>query len=138
MVAKLSHEKALSFILAGNCTFTAKNSETSNRFTYKVKKHKVDNVWFVSLLTGADYTFFGIINADSKFFHSKKSTIANDSKSTITFNYILTHLISNTLSPLVEIWHEGTCGRCGRKLTVPESIETGLGPECVNTVNKTK
>jgi hypothetical protein len=27
--------------------------------------------------------------------------------------------------------HEsGTCGVCGRKLTVPESIERGIGPEC--------
>ena len=29
-----------------------------------------------------------------------------------------------------EFWHEGKCGRCGRKLTVPESIEAGIGPEC--------
>ena len=31
-------------------------------------------------------------------------------------------------------WHEGRCGRCGRKLTVPESIEAGYGPECINLV----
>lgn len=30
----------------------------------------------------------------------------------------------------LQVWHEGRCGRCGRKLTVPSSIETGLGPEC--------
>lgn len=34
----------------------------------------------------------------------------------------------------VEVWHEGSCGRCGRKLTVPSSIETGLGPECAELV----
>lgn len=32
--------------------------------------------------------------------------------------------------PECEVWHEGRCGRCGRKLTVPESIETGIGPDC--------
>jgi hypothetical protein len=26
--------------------------------------------------------------------------------------------------------HEGKCGRCGRLLTVPSSIESGIGPEC--------
>jgi hypothetical protein len=31
-----------------------------------------------------------------------------------------------------EVYHEGRCGRCNRKLTVPESIETGLGPECAS------
>jgi hypothetical protein len=30
----------------------------------------------------------------------------------------------------VEVWHEGKCGCCGRKLTVPESIESGIGPIC--------
>lgn len=29
-----------------------------------------------------------------------------------------------------KVHHEGRCGKCGRRLTVPESIETGLGPEC--------
>jgi len=30
----------------------------------------------------------------------------------------------------LEIWHEGRCGCCGRKLTVPESIDRGIGPVC--------
>jgi len=29
-----------------------------------------------------------------------------------------------------EVWHEGVCGRCRRRLTRPDSIERGLGPEC--------
>ena len=28
------------------------------------------------------------------------------------------------------IQHAGYCGRCGRLLTVPESIERGIGPDC--------
>jgi hypothetical protein len=32
----------------------------------------------------------------------------------------------------LKVHHEGRCCRCGRKLTVPESIETGLGPECAS------
>lgn len=38
-------------------------------------------------------------------------------------------LVLDTLGK-VEVWHEGKCCRCGRKLTVPESIESGIGPEC--------
>ena len=34
------------------------------------------------------------------------------------------------LPPTFEFWHEGRCGKCGKKLTTPESIERGLGPEC--------
>jgi hypothetical protein len=32
----------------------------------------------------------------------------------------------------VEVWHEGRCGKCSRRLTVPESIATGLGPVCAS------
>lgn len=32
------------------------------------------------------------------------------------------------------IKHAGRCGRCGRILTVPESIDLGLGPECAGRV----
>ncbi len=30
----------------------------------------------------------------------------------------------------VEVWHEGGCCQCAHKLTVPASIELGLGPDC--------
>lgn len=30
-----------------------------------------------------------------------------------------------------EFWHEGRCARCSRRLTVPESISSGFGPECI-------
>lgn len=32
----------------------------------------------------------------------------------------------------VEVWHEGKCCKCGRKLTVPASIASGIGPECAS------
>lgn len=34
------------------------------------------------------------------------------------------------LPPEIEVWHEGACCYCGRKLTVPASIELGVGPDC--------
>jgi hypothetical protein len=36
----------------------------------------------------------------------------------------------------IEVWHEGNCRRCRRKLTVPASIELGLGPNCATEVGK--
>jgi hypothetical protein len=51
----------------------------------------------------------------------------------------LTLLVLNLrkfLPECIEIWHEGKCGKCGRQLTVPSSIETGIGPECIKTLSK--
>ena len=38
------------------------------------------------------------------------------------------------LPPVVEVWHEGACCRCGHKLSVPASIEIGHGPDCANVL----
>lgn len=127
---KLKHEDALKFILGGKSTFTFLNPKTENRFTFKVKKHKTDDVYFISVLIGPDtYTFIGTI-IDKKYHHSRKSKISNGAQSVRVFEYILNKLIINNLPDFIEIWHSGACGRCGKPLTDPISIEKGLGPYC--------
>ena len=135
MTHKLKHSDSIDFMMAGNATVTVLNTATGNRFTYKIKNHK-DDLFFVKVLTGPDtYTFIGSI-FKKKYKHSVKSKITNEAQSVIVFNYVFQHLLSGTLNSCVEIWHEGKCGRCGRALTVPESIETGIGPECAKRMNK--
>jgi len=34
-----------------------------------------------------------------------------------------------------QVWHEGRCGACNRKLTVPDSISAGLGPKCASNLS---
>lgn len=127
----ITHDKALQFIFGGKSIFTVKNTETDNRFTFKVNKHKTDDIFFVRVLTNPDcFEFIGSIKEDSFFKHSFKSRIKPNSQSVKVFDYIIKQLRKNTLPEIVEIWHEGKCGRCGRRLTVPESIDTGFGPEC--------
>lgn len=41
--------------------------------------------------------------------------------------------VEGTLNKLL-YYHEGRCGRCARRLTVPESIINGIGPECAKKV----
>lgn len=39
-------------------------------------------------------------------------------------------LNGGTFPATFEFWHEGRCAACARRLTVPQSIATGFGPEC--------
>lgn len=135
----LKHFDAIKFILAGNSTFTFLNTKTQNRFTYKVKlskNSKEDNpVFFVKVLTSPDvYQFVGSI-CKNKFKWSQKSKISAEAQSVVVFQYVFSKLIDGKLDSCVEIWHEGKCGRCGRQLTVPESIEIGIGPDCIKMMN---
>jgi Family of unknown function (DUF6011) len=135
---KLDTADAIRFMFAGNAKFTVRNTKTGNRFTFRVsepkKKTSDASVHFVSVLAGpdntADYTFLGTIFGFETYKHSKKSSATADAQSVKVFTWVFERLKTRTLPEFIEIWHMGHCGRCGRELTVPESIQNGIGPEC--------
>lgn len=123
------------FILAGNARFTVRNPNTGNRFTFRVRQGKGENApHFVQVLTGpdngADYCYLGTIFTDGRFVVTRKSRISPDAPSARAFSWTWARLQAGRDLGPAEVWHEGRCGRCGRALTVPESIESGLGPVC--------
>jgi hypothetical protein len=133
---KLKNSDALKFIFAGKSIVTFLNTKTSNRFTFKVKQAKDSNMFFVSVLNGPEnFAYIGTC-IEGKFRHGRKSNMSADAQSVKVFDFVLTKLVLGTLPEFVEVWHEGCCGKCGRRLTVPSSIENGLGPECVKRLSK--
>jgi Family of unknown function (DUF6011) len=147
-----SAPEILNFITAGKAFFTIKNSRTQNRFTYNVEAPDGNPLYnkentgllFVSLLVGSDnytnYKYIGLLrlNRNTKrwsFEYGRKSKIGENVPSVQGFAMLFNNVISalrplEMIYPDVEFWHEGKCCRCGRKLTVPESIASGIGPEC--------
>lgn len=142
----LNSDTVEKFVFAGKSFFTVRNLESGNRLTFRVKKLDEGKswnkkpLWFVSVLVGSDntsnYSFIGTNFDHTSFKHSKKSRITSDAQAVKVWNWLTKrwHLIDSY--PNLEVWHEGRCGRCGRKLTVPESIESGFGPECVHLINR--
>jgi len=127
----VKHEEALGFIFGGNALFTVRNPKTENRFTFKVTKHKKEDIFFVKVLTNPDvYEFIGSIRPGTRFKHSKKSRISDEAQSVKVFDFVFNTLITKSLPQFIEIWHEGRCCACGKTLTTPESIQRGIGPEC--------
>jgi hypothetical protein len=127
------------FILAGKAIFTVENESTGNRFTYKVNKHAEKDLHFVSLLSGPnndeDYVYLGTIFDKETFKKTKSAKISEDAQSFKVFRYIWARLLQEAgLPEQIRFWHEGRCCRCGRRLTVPESIERGIGPECASKI----
>lgn len=134
-------QNAAEFFLAGKAIATLISDKTGTRFTYRVRK--VENVgkptvWFVSLLTGPDntasYTYVGMITADKQFRLTKASKLAASSSPVAAFLWSWKGLVAGELKG-VTVYHAGRCGRCGRVLTVPESVQSGYGPECVKSLN---
>jgi len=132
-----------SYCLAGRAKFTILNTETKNRFTYRIsvpkeQKGPTNLIFFVAVLTGCDndyhYEFLGMLfEGGAKFQRSFKSRITEKAPSCIAFAWFWKHLIDGNLPVQVKVYHAGHCGRCGKTLTVPASLDraNGIGPECV-------
>lgn len=127
-------EKVLEFALAGNATFTLKSKISGLHMTYRIRKPGDESPHFVALMSGPDnegsYQYLGTIFSGKVYKHGAKSRISLEAPSEKVFNQFWAAISQNRIPAYLEVWHEGKCGRCGRKLTVPESIATGIGPIC--------
>lgn len=129
------------FVLAGKAVFTLVSSVTGRHLTFKVSKAKDSKdkgPYFVAAMTGPDnvssYTYMGHVFADEKGFElipGSKGKLSPESVTRKAFEWLLKRISATKALPDGgEFWHEGRCGRCARRLTVPISIERGLGPIC--------
>jgi hypothetical protein len=137
----LTAATAKPFIAAGDAIFTAVSGATGARYSFRVTtrdgRDGRSEITFASLLTGpnnvTDYTYIGVVNLDAGTLHlTKKSRYTDDSAPVKALRLILARAWAGR-EPLPAgstVQHEGRCGRCARTLTVPSSIDAGLGPDC--------
>ena len=135
------------FFMGGNATFTVDNGRGTH-YTFKIQQPKKDNPrftgrapHFAKLLTGPDnensYSYLGMVcpmTGSVKL--TKASKMNEDSVPVQVLRWALKHALTDKMLPVgYKIHHVGKCGCCGRALTVPESIERGIGPECWSKLN---
>lgn len=129
------------FVAAGHAIFTVANGK-GQHYTYRVVCSKASaknprSAWWVSFLTGPDnehdYTYIGRYYPQNggSFTLTNASNLPAESLPVRVFAWAIAVIHGQKRLPDgYSIHHEGFCGRCGRRLTNPESIETGIGPEC--------
>lgn len=131
MIATATHTVSREFVLAGKAVFTVENAK-GDYYTYRVKKAKDSEVWFASLLIGPDnehsYTYLGLVDAGLRLRLTAKSKMLPTSVPVRVLEWALRKIATGSELPDGYAIHH--VGRCGRTLTVPESIESGIGPEC--------
>lgn len=137
-------EDALAYITAGQARFTLRSRKTGMRYTYRARRTpdspELNPTFFVDLLKGPanaeDFAYVGLLT-ERGFSVTKKTRHLADSSYVAALKYMMRGLLDLRRIPTdLEIWHSSKCGRCGRDLTVPESIATGLGPKCASIVGK--
>jgi len=128
------------FFFGGNATFTVESEKSGEHKTYKIRRTKPTPRFpnpslMLSLLSGpcneTNYSYIGIVNEETGSLRLTKASKRNEqSPDVLTFNWLMKHLFTDKVLMNAKVHHEGKCGVCARKLTVPESILRGIGPEC--------
>jgi len=128
---------AIGFIFSGKAVVTLTSATTGTHFTFKVSISDDGNVFFVKHLFGpdnswnGDWAFLGVV-----VFRGQHSVLRAgkkgkpDAPSFKALAWTLKHLDAGSIPDALTIQHNDQCGRCGRELTDPVSISTGLGPIC--------
>lgn len=147
-MSMLDNVSALKFMTAGKCTCTIESKKTGAKFTYKISRNDKDkdgddrnkNMFFVSVDKGyLDFIYAGVVFLRKKgnkkvfeFYKGKKGNYTHKSISIKALLYTLNMLLEGKTDIGVNVYHLGNCSKCGRPLTDPDSIKTGLGPTCAS------
>ncbi len=134
------------FMLGGHATFTLQGIR--DRYTYRINRKDpepgsrwTEPAYFVALLTGpdntADYTYVGMLDVHTGMIRlTKASKYQADSQPVKAFNWAAGRVWRGVTIEPARFYHMGRCGRCGRALTVPSSIASGFGPECLGKLGE--
>lgn len=135
----LSHvQSQFNFLKSRKPMFTIKSLVTGNHFSYQLKHPKRqggDHLLTMSYIfshpiSGGHRKYLGYVNWEGEQVSAGMSGDDRD-PAFIALAWYLRYLWSLKIAPhSAQLIHSGKCGRCGRELTDPRSIETGLGPEC--------
>lgn len=141
----LPQEDVLQFITAGNAIFTIVFTNENKRYTYKAVASSGNKYLLVNVLTGPDNTnnytqvYWFYLNEEKEpiFQYCRNNKLYETSPSVVAFKKVFKSLLLRPDEEWdgIEVWHTGRCCRCGRMLTVPESITLGIGPECATRIN---
>ena len=120
------------YVFGGKAVFTLVSKKTGNRYTVRVRAK--ERVYFVEWLSGPDntdhYTYAGYVKKANLDHFRPDRDCPRKIETVLTWFFERIHRAPEELTQL-EFWTSGNCSRCGRVLTVPESIAIGMGPVCL-------
>ena len=131
--------EALDFIFSGKALVTITSAKSGTHFTFKFKE-KDGDIFFVNHLWGpnnawdGDWDWTGFVKADGEgnptscLLAGKKGNPAQNSFKALSWT--LAKLNQGVIPADLTIQHNDACGMCGKALTDPISVATGLGPIC--------
>jgi hypothetical protein len=125
------------FVLAGKVTLTLDTGD--DYYTFHVASSQYEGrTYYLVFQETRKGRYIGTLNPRTGTLTlTAKSWLTDDDVEYIVLAQLFKRLWSGRALPKEwTVRHEGICGACGRKLTTPESLARGVGPECWGRANK--
>lgn len=135
-------ENIKKYCMSGNAIVTL-TSPTKVHYTYYIrapwredKDEFESDIRFVYYRNSENrWDYVGGLYKDGTFFRSTYHSVVGENHEAFKGMKYLTKMMNQDFDTPMIVQHEGACGRCGRRLTDPLSIERGIGPRCYAIVN---
>lgn len=114
-------------------SFTVRSKSTGKDYTYRIKRSVFNGNWFTHIFVEKTYLHFDYLGSyfQGKIWSKKKVV---ETPAAIAIAWVLQKVEEKKFVMLdtekIDLFHLGSCLRCGKTLTDSESIEHGLGPVC--------
>ena len=147
--SKITLDRALKYVLSGSSEFKLVSGKTSREIFYRVTRKSAactgsnnDNQFIYWLYSGESYDslkYLGSIyfNKNQNCFEFARGKLGVGNKYSVEVKailYFMNRIYSGKFNTNIEIYHNGNCGKCGKKLRNVMSINTGLDPDCAKKV----
>lgn len=138
MAHRLVGKEAIWNYIKGGHGVVTLESPSGKHYTYCFKKPKSPDKFdavtlFAYCLEGKhQYNYVGMVTRKG-FRHTTNSEYDEDSEQFKGARYII-YMAAKDFETPMKLYHEGVCSCCGRQLTKPESIISGIGPICARQI----
>lgn len=110
-------------------SITARSLATGNHYTFKFRQSSGGALLALILVDGDQWRYLGVVDFPRRTLRlTPKSNFSNASQAYLALRWLIQ--LAEFNPAVVEVMHDGRCGRCGRPLTHPDSIQAGIGPIC--------
>lgn len=137
MQNKIQNDKVKDYVLAGKSCVILYNNSTGTSIKFWViartnDKGMVTAWWIYTNPEKTEYIGFITKGMGLQLRHPDSTMVLSQKAGITAFEWFWPRLIRNQLPDTISVLHNGYCGRCGRPLTDPQSLITGIGPVCEN------
>lgn len=128
-----NYEDILLHLSGGRAHISIVSKKTHTHFTYRVVRAKEERHKYLIWVRVEHKYILAVIwdNKERKFIYNPKTCIPKEWRRYKAIVWMWRYIINKRMPDGMFVYRDERCRSCGKRLTNPESIKLGIGPECI-------